>query len=42
MFNTNFDIVCNDIEIRPELNKVIFDGNTGTIKCKKLVRSQSY
>ena len=37
-----YDIVCNDIEIRPELNKVIFDGNTGTIKCKKLVRTQSY
>lgn len=37
-----YDIVCNDIEIRPELNKVIFDGNTGTIKCKKLIRTQSY
>ena len=37
-----YDIVCNDIEIRPELNKVIFDGNTGTIKCKQLVRTQAY
>lgn len=41
LFNTNYDIVCNDIEIRPELNKVIMD-NTGTIKCKKLVRVQAY
>ena len=41
-FNTDYDIVCNDIEIRPELNKVIFDGNTGTIKCKELIRTQSY
>ena len=41
-FNTDYDIVCNDIEIRPELNKVIFDGTTGTIKCKKLVRAQAY
>lgn len=37
-----YDIVCNDIEIRPELNKIIFDGNTGTIKCKELIRTQSY
>ena len=41
-FNTNYDIVCNDIEIRPELNKIVFDGTTGTIKCKKLVRAQVY
>lgn len=41
-FNTNYDIVCNDIEIRPELNKIVFDGTTGTIKCKKLVRTQAY
>ena len=41
-FNTDYDIVCNDIEIRPELNKIIFDGNTGTIKCKMLVRTQAY
>ncbi len=31
-----YDIVCNDIEIRPELNCIKFD-STGTIKCKKLV-----
>ena len=37
-----YDIVCNDIEIRPELNKIVFDGTTGTIKCKKLVRTQAY
>lgn len=41
-FNTDYDIVCNDIEIRPELNKIILDGTTGTIKCKKLVRAQAY
>ena len=41
-FNTAYDIVCNDIEIRPELNKIVFDGVTGTIKCKKLVRAQVY
>ena len=41
-FNTDYDIVCNDIEIRPELNKIVFDGVTGTIKCKKLVRTQVY
>ena len=41
-FNTSYDIICNDIEIRPELNKIVFDGVTGTIKCKKLVRIQSY
>ena len=41
-FNTDYDIVCNDIEIRPELNKIVFDGTTGTIKCKKLVRAQAY
>lgn len=40
-FNTDYDIVCNDIEIRPELSKIIMD-NTGTIKCKKLVRVQAY
>ena len=39
-FNTSYDIICNDIEIRPELNKIIFDGVTGTIKCKKLVGVQ--
>lgn len=41
-FNTDYDIVCNDIEIRPELSKIILDGNTGTIKCHKLVRTQAY
>ena len=41
-FNTSYDIICNDIEIRPELNKIVFDGVTGTIKCKKLVRAQAY
>lgn len=41
-FNTEYDIICNDIEIRPELNKVKFDKNTGTIYCKKLVKTQSY
>ena len=41
-FNTSYDIICNDIEIRPELNKIVFDGVTGTIKCKKLVRAQVY
>ena len=41
-FNTSYDIICNDIEIRPELNKIVFDGVTGTINCKKLVRVQVY
>ena len=41
-FNTSYDIICNDIEIRPELDKIVFDGTTGTIKCKKLVRTQVY
>lgn len=40
-FNTNYDIVCNDIEIRPELNGITMD-RTGTIKCKKLVKTQNY
>jgi hypothetical protein len=40
-FNTDYDIVCNDIEIRPELNSITFD-ETGTIKCKRLVRVQTY
>lgn len=38
---TDYDIICNDIEIRPELNKIVFE-KTGTIKCKKLVREQEY
>lgn len=40
-FNTAYDIVCNDIEIRPEQNKIVFD-KTGTIICKKLVRTLTY
>lgn len=36
-----YDIVCNDIEIRPEVNKVIFKPN-GTIVCKKLVKTLNY
>lgn len=30
------DICCNDIEIRPEMNEIKFDYNTGTIYCKRL------
>lgn len=40
-FNTNYDVVCNDIEIRPEVNKISFTSN-GKIICKKLVRTQTY
>ena len=40
-FNTDYDIVCNDIEIRPEQNKIYFD-KTGTIVCKKLVKVQAW
>lgn len=40
-FNTSYDVICNDIEIRPELNKITMD-STGTIKCKKLVKTQNY
>lgn len=36
-----YDIICNDIIIRPEQNKIIFD-KTGTITCKKLVKSTNY
>lgn len=36
-FTSNYQIICNDIEIRPELDHVEFDYSTGTIKCKKLV-----
>ena len=39
--NTQYDIECNDIEIRPEMSNIVFD-QTGTIKCKKLVRTQNY
>lgn len=41
-FNTSYDVVCNDIEIRPEINNIILDGTTGTIKCKRLIREQEY
>lgn len=41
-FNTNYDIVCNDIEIRPEIDKVKFDFDTGTIYCSKLIKEQEY
>jgi len=36
-----YDIVCNDIEIRPETNKITMD-KTGTIKCKRLVKSYKF
>lgn len=42
LFNTDYDIICNDIEIRPELNNVQLDKDTGTIYCKKLVKTQNY
>lgn len=41
-FNTGYDVICNDIEIRPESNGVKFDKTTGTIICKKLIRTQAY
>lgn len=41
-YNIPLDIVCNDIEIRPELNEIKFDFETGTIYCSKLIKSQSY
>lgn len=41
-FNTEYDVVCNDIEIRPEMNSVTFDKSTGTIYCKKLIKNQNY
>ena len=41
-FNENYDIICNDIEIRPELKEVKFDLDTGTIYCSKLVKIQNY
>lgn len=40
-FNTDYDIVCNDIKIEPNISKIYFD-STGTIHCKKLVRVQEY
>lgn len=39
--NHAYDVVCNDIEIRPEIKKVYFD-STGTIRCRKLVKTQKY
>lgn len=39
--SSDYNIICNDIEIRPEMNKITMD-STGTIKCKKLVRTQAY
>lgn len=38
----DYDIRCNDIEIRPELNEIQFDKTTGTIRCKKLIKVQTY
>ena len=35
------DIVCNDIEIRPEIDSIIFRPD-GTIVCKKLIKDQAY
>lgn len=40
-FNTDYDIVCNDIEIDPTVTKVTFD-ETGTIKCRALVKAKEY
>lgn len=41
MFNKDYDIICNDIEIRPEVNEVSILPN-GKIICKKLVKTQTY
>ena len=35
------EIICNDIEIRPEVNSITFRPD-GTIVCKKLVKSLAY
>ena len=40
-FNTSYDIVCNDIEIRPERDEIKMLPN-GVLVCKKLVRTQVY
>lgn len=40
-FNTSYDIICNDIEINPTINKISYK-NDGTIICKKLVRAKEY
>lgn len=36
-----YDIECNDIEIRPEVNSIKMN-KTGTIICKKLIRTKGY
>lgn len=41
-YNIPVDVVCNDIEIRPELDEIKFDLETGTIYCSKLIKTQSY
>jgi len=41
-FNTNYDIVCNDIVIKPEISRVYFEKSTGTIYCRKLTKVQKY
>jgi hypothetical protein len=38
---TDYDIMCNDVEIRPEQNKITFT-RTGTIICKRLVKNDGY
>ena len=40
-FNENYDIICNDIEIDPSVSSITYN-NTGTIKCKRLIREQLY
>lgn len=40
-FNTSYDVICNDIEIRPEVNKITLSPS-GKIICKKLVKTQTY
>lgn len=40
-FNTAYDIVCNDIEIRPDLNTIKFKSD-GTIVCGRLFKAQQY
>lgn len=35
------DLVCNDIVIKPETNQIVMD-KTGSITCKKLVKSTNY
>lgn len=40
-FNTNYDVICNDIEIRPEQSSIKMYSN-GKIVCKKLVKNTAY